>query len=68
MSSALKGRQSILDSLQTDTDRLRASVALCRPGSSRHHDVEDIEKRVSDLRARWDTVKEQVQERYGVLI
>ena len=61
---ALEQRQAIVDSLTTDVESLRSLVEKSRPGVARHHDLEVLEKDVSNIMTRWGNVKEQVNERY----
>jgi len=63
MKSGLDRRHGSLERLQADVARLRAAVEESRPGSSRQHDVEDLESRAADLATRWKNVHEQVEER-----
>lgn len=61
--TSLDQRQSTLAALDEDLASLRRAVEESRPGTSRHHDVEDLEKKASNLTSRWNGVREQADER-----
>lgn len=64
MRTSLQQRQPALDTLNTDMAELRNAVEHSRPGTARHHDVEDLEKKMSGLNSRWSDVKAQVDDRF----
>ena len=44
-------------------DNLRSLVEKSRPGVARHHDLEVLEKDVTNIMTRWGNVREQVTDR-----
>ena len=61
---ALEQRRPVVDSLTSDVGHLRSLVEKSRPGVARHHDLEVLEKDVSNIVTRWGNVKEQVGDRW----
>ena len=54
----------MIDSLTPDAGLLRSLVEKSRPGVARHHDLEVLEKDISNIVTRWGNVREQVGERW----
>lgn len=59
----MEQRQSTLTALNEDLTALHSAVEQSRPGTTRQHDVEELEKKANNLSARWTSVKDQVDER-----
>lgn len=68
MKSSIQQRQPSLDTLNFETAELRNAVEQSRPGTSRHHDLEDLEKKLSSLNTRWNSVKEQAEDRSVLVV
>ena len=63
MQSTLEQRQASLDSLAEDLAGLRRLVQQSRPGATRHHDLDELDRKVATTNTRWTKVKDQVDER-----
>ncbi|CAG5131558.1 unnamed protein product, partial [Candidula unifasciata] len=59
----LQQHQPKLQQLKEDVESLRTLVERSRPGTTKHHDVDSVEKEVDDLVKRWDQICIQVVER-----
>lgn len=68
MKSSIQQKQPSLDTLNFETMELRNAVEQSRPGTSRHHDLEDLEKKLSNLNTRWNSVKEQAEDRSVLVV
>ena len=56
-------QQPRIDRINRDVNNLCSLVEKSRPGTTRHHDLEAVEKEVNDLTSRWDKIKDQISER-----
>ena len=63
LKTSVHQRQPALDTLNTDMAELRNAVEHSRPGTARHHDMEDMEKKMANLNSRWSSVNTQVDDR-----
>ena len=60
---SMQQQQPRMDHMSHDIASLRGLVEKSRPGTARHHDLEAVEKEVSNLTDRWDKVKSQISDR-----
>uniref|UniRef100_A0A2C9K839 Calponin-homology (CH) domain-containing protein n=1 Tax=Biomphalaria glabrata TaxID=6526 RepID=A0A2C9K839_BIOGL len=63
LQESLQHQHPKLQHLKEDVENLRSLVEQSRPGTAKHHDVERVEKEVSDLANRWDQICIQTVER-----
>lgn len=63
LQESLQQHQPKLQQLKEDVESLRALVEQSRPGTTKHHDVDSVEKDVEDLTKRWDQICIHVVER-----
>ncbi|CAC5414507.1 DST [Mytilus coruscus] len=66
LDSSIQQQQPKLDRLSKDVENLRVLLKHCRPGTSRHNDLETVDKEVDGLRHRWEHIILQIVERRRV--
>ena len=68
LNSSIQQQQPKIDRLTKDVENLRGLLKHSRPGTSRHTDLESVDKEVDSLRQRWENVILQIVERYFCFI